>query len=289
LCGGSDFARLYGGLSEAIGYEFRRCRSCGLIQHSAPTGSFADAFYEQSYHDLPHKIHEPDSRVSMFAGLLARLEKYCGRGRLLDVGCGPGDFVAQARQRGWDAEGLEPSASARERGEAQHGITIHQGTLTGGHTMPGDTYACVTFWNVIDQIYDPLETLVAARELMDASGIVAVRVPNGTVHHVLRTAASAAPRLARRLRLADIFSVHPTSFTAETLRRLLEQAGYKNIQIWNAPLSSGDPSGRRSRAGALLISTLKACTSVAAAAISGLSRRRILLAPSLLAIGKAPS
>ena len=288
LCGCNDFAPLYRALHETIGYRFDRCRSCGLIQHLTVTASFADAFYENTYHDLPHKTDEPVNRVAMFGRILDDLEKRAGTGRLLDIGCGPGDFVAQARERGWNAEGLEPSISAVERGRDRHRITIHQGTLTGDHGLPDDLYNCVTFWNVIDQIYDPLETLVAARAHMDDGGIVAVRVPNGTVHHMLRAAVALAPGLARRFRLADMFSVHPYSFTAETLRLLLGKAGYENVEVRNSRLSGGDPSGRRSRLGAVLVSLMKSTAACMAAVISGITGARVLLAPSLIAVGRKP-
>ncbi|MDA0321318.1 MAG: class I SAM-dependent methyltransferase [Verrucomicrobia bacterium] len=288
LCGGNDLVPLYHALHRAIGYAFGRCRSCGLIQHVEKTGSFADAFYKNTYHDLPHKTDEPANRVAMFERILDHIEKRTGSGRLLDVGCGPGHFVAQACERGWNAEGLEPSTSAVERGRARQGIAIYQGTLTGDHALPGDLYNCVTFWNVIDQIYDPLETLVAARAHMVEGGIVAVRVPNGTVHHMLRAAVALAPGLARRFRLADMFSVHPYSFTAETLRVLLDKAGYEDVEVRNSPLSGGDPSGRRSRPGAVLVSLMKSTAAGVAALISGITGARVLLAPSLIAVARKP-
>ena len=46
-------------------------------------------------------------------GLLALIERHVAPGRLLEVGCGHGLLLDEARRRGWAVTGLEPSAAAR--------------------------------------------------------------------------------------------------------------------------------------------------------------------------------
>ena len=53
---------------------------------------------------------------AIWSEALARIEENSGRGPLLDVGCGGGQFLAFARARGWrELEGVEPSPEAAER------------------------------------------------------------------------------------------------------------------------------------------------------------------------------
>src|SRR5439155_1203493 len=63
----------------------------------------------------------------------------------LDIGCGSGEFLALARERGWSVEGVEVSprgaALARRRG-----LTVHAEL----DDLKDEAYDVVTLWNVID-------------------------------------------------------------------------------------------------------------------------------------------
>jgi 2-polyprenyl-3-methyl-5-hydroxy-6-metoxy-1,4-benzoquinol methylase len=59
---------------------------------------------------------------------MARVVKRGGRGRLLDVGCATGDFLASARAAGFDAQGLELSSWSCEVARGR-GFRVHQKTL----------------------------------------------------------------------------------------------------------------------------------------------------------------
>lgn len=286
LCGGKAFRSLYGELHTAIGFRYGRCTQCGLVQHIEwRAEEFAHDFYRTRYHQLAHKAAEPLSRGIIFAELLRRLASLVPPGRLLDVGCGPGDFVAAARVAGWDAEGLEISPDAVEIGRRKHGVPLHCGILQD-FTAESGAYRCITFWNVLDQIADPAGTVRLACALLSGDGLLALRVPNGSVHHALRAACSRTPRMVKRFGLADLFSVHPISFTPATLRRMLAEGGFREIQILNAPVSSGDPSGALAGGHRRLLGLGKTVGSALARLVQCATFRRVCLAPSLLAFAR---
>jgi len=287
ICGHNAFVPLYGSLHVVIGYRYGRCRRCGLIQHvsDAPADEFADEFYRTRYYALPHKRFEPDSRQELFDELLQRLDSFSPRGRLLDVGAGTGVFVRAARQAGWDAEGLEISPMAADSGRLQHGVPMHCGTLADLAARAPQRYRCITFWNVLDQIPDPVGALRAACALLDRPGLIAVRVPNGGMHHAARSFCSVVPHAVQKFGLANLFSVHPLSFTRRTLRAILTDSGLVDVRVLNSPPSFGDPSGRMSRDGKRVFRTVKRGAYLLAGAVDILSNHRLCWGSSLLAFG----
>lgn len=287
VCGHRDFVPLYGRLHVVIGFRYGRCRHCGLVQHvsEALADEFADEFYRTRYYALPHKRFEPDSRQELFNELLQRLDACSPHGRLLDVGAGTGVFVMAARQAGWDAEGLEISPTAADTGRLQYGVPMHCGTLADLEARALHRYRCITFWNILDQIPDPVGALRSACALLDRPGLIAVRVPNGGMHHAARSFCSVVPHAVRKLGLANLFSVHPLSFTPRTLRALLTNSGLVDVRVLNSPPSFGDPSGRMSRDGQRVFRTFKRSAYLLANAIHGLSSHRLCWGSSLLAFG----
>ncbi len=96
--------------------------------------------------------------------------------RLLDVGCGRGDYLALMREAGWHTAGVEPSAAAvavaRERG-----LAVVHGTLPDAG-YPDASFDVVTFADVLEHVPDPLETLVEAARVLKLGGQVLIFAPN---------------------------------------------------------------------------------------------------------------
>lgn len=100
-----------------------------------------------------------------------------GRCRMLDVGAATGEFVEVARERGYVAEGVEPSswavAVARE-----HGVALFEGSLADWSSDAGRTVDVVTLWHVLEHVEDPSALLDEIRALLVPDGRVVVEVPN---------------------------------------------------------------------------------------------------------------
>jgi len=145
------------------------------------------------------------------------------RGRLLDVGSGGGAFVQCADEAGWTAIGLEPSADAcrraarerRARGEPS--VRMITGQLETAPFATGRFHA-VAILDVLEHVWDPFACLVAARRLLAPGGLLLIETPN---------MAGWLPRLWGRRHPWVRPREHLTYFTPDTLRRLLERAGFR--------------------------------------------------------------
>lgn len=139
-------------------------------------------------------------------------------GRVLDVGCGSGDWLARMRALGWEVQGLDFDAAAvqvaRERGlDVRLGSLEEQGYASA-------SFDAVTLNHVIEHVPDPIATLSECHRILRVGGTLVLATPN-------------ALSLSHRVFRADWRGLEPPRhlhvFTPASLRRALERAGFKRI------------------------------------------------------------
>lgn len=113
-----------------------------------------------------------------WARLLSIAERLAGRGPLLDIGCGTGQFLRFARDRGfWPLVGIEllPRVARAARELAGAGIVVADLTRT---VTRQDHFAVVILWDVLEHVADVRSFLYHARGLLRPGGVAII----GTVH-----------------------------------------------------------------------------------------------------------
>lgn len=232
-------------------------------------------YVEEYLHRSETRTRLSTGRERLFRHYLEALERAAPGRRLLDLGCGEGDFVAAASRAGWDAVGLELHRGAAEAG-ASRGVRIHEG---GPEALPPGRFDALTLWNVLDQMPDPAEDLAQVLDRLEPGGVLFVRVPNLAFH-------LAAWRLWRILvpgrRAPTVF--HPLVFDGPALRRFLKARGLTEVRVENSALTESPIPGLPGPVAALL----RPLSSGAAALAAALTGGRLLLAPSLVAWARRP-
>lgn len=99
------------------------------------------------------------------------------RGRLLDVGCGGGEFLAEMRSLGWDVAGIEPDPVAVEYARAQRGLTVETGTPETS-SLPDVSFDVITLNHVIEHVPNPIATLQSCARLLRQGGLIVIVTPN---------------------------------------------------------------------------------------------------------------
>jgi len=111
---------------------------------------------------------------------------------VLDIGCGMGAFLKEARGGGARVAGIEIDPRAAEAC-ATAGLSVTSGSIFET-TLPEGPWDLVTFWDVLDQLEDPPEALRLAARGLAPGGLLLARGRNALLH---APAKKAARRLAR--------------------------------------------------------------------------------------------
>ena len=96
--------------------------------------------------------------------------------RYLDVGCSTGFVVEAARDKGWDAIGIDLNPSAIEYGRTR-GLDLRTVALEDAGFAPGSLDA-VSLFDVLEHLLDPRRTLRVCADLLAPGGILFLYVPN---------------------------------------------------------------------------------------------------------------
>jgi SAM-dependent methyltransferase len=101
-----------------------------------------------------------------------------GRNRMLDVGCGAGELMAQHRELGWSVTGIEPDSHAAALSR-DRGLEVHHGTVFDA-PLGGRNFDVILMSQVIEHLPDPVEALRHAARWLAPSGKVVLITPNAS-------------------------------------------------------------------------------------------------------------
>jgi SAM-dependent methyltransferase len=237
LCGADEATLLYRQqdcrfFSDPREWSVVRCRKCGLTYlNPRPTPASIWQHYPPEYYEH-REVSELAERYEVQASVVARY----GPGRLLDIGCANGDWIALLARRGWQVSGIEPSPN----GQNPHGLDIRRGSLPDAASWEPETFDVVTAWAVVEHLHNPKLAFQTARKMLRVGGRFILMVPN---------AASIASRFAYR----EDVPRHLYMFGRHTLSRYAQQNGLSLEKIEHHPRFFGG-TGR----GVLRVQLLKA-------------------------------
>jgi 2-polyprenyl-3-methyl-5-hydroxy-6-metoxy-1,4-benzoquinol methylase len=102
--------------------------------------------------------------------------KRVDRPRLLDIGCGAGAFLQQAKAAGWDCHGVDfdPAAVA---GARSRGLDVVEGSIDAVAGR-GAWFDAITMSHVIEHVHDPVAFAASALALLKPGGTLYIETPN---------------------------------------------------------------------------------------------------------------
>src|SRR4051812_13347971 len=137
-----------------------------------PTDTELAAYYQ----DYGHAWQDSPTTRKRYAEVLDSLEPYRDRNRLLDVGCGAGYFLEEARSRDWEGYGTEYSGVALDLARRKR-LKVTRAPIGRG-TYGAGSFDVVTAFEVFEHMSDPMaEAKVVAHVLRDG-GALYLTVPN---------------------------------------------------------------------------------------------------------------
>ncbi len=98
-------------------------------------------------------------------------------GRLLEIGCGGGTFLAGMRDLGWEVEGIDFDPVAVDGARRRYGLEVRHG-LFEDEDYPLDHFDAIVMSHVIEHVSDPLALLAKCRRILRPSGRLVLLTPN---------------------------------------------------------------------------------------------------------------
>lgn len=105
-----------------------------------------------------------------------RIPPWVGQGRLLDVGCGTGSYLASMAALGLSVTGVDLFEDVAREVSARYGIPVHAGELPAVDLPPG-SFDIVTLWHMVEHLPNPGQVIARARELLAPGGVLMLGVP----------------------------------------------------------------------------------------------------------------
>jgi 2-polyprenyl-3-methyl-5-hydroxy-6-metoxy-1,4-benzoquinol methylase len=98
-------------------------------------------------------------------------------GKLIDVGCGGGRFLARMKKRGWDVEGVDLDPKVVKKVSSKYGIKVREGDILNCNLAEA-TYDLVTLNQTIEHLYDPKKSLQECLRILKPGGKIVITTPN---------------------------------------------------------------------------------------------------------------
>jgi SAM-dependent methyltransferase len=172
LCGSSE-------LAPAPGHEdsLRRCVACGLVLTAFEPGGDRqlneDDYFEAAYRGYFERAeqwrHEARRRLDWLLG-------HSKPDRLLEIGCGGGFFLAEARRAGIDASGVELSPIAARYARERLGVPVTSGAFECTELASGFDAVCA--FHMLEHVADPAALVGKVHALLRSGGLFLLEVPN---------------------------------------------------------------------------------------------------------------
>jgi SAM-dependent methyltransferase len=176
LCGSPDYQLLF--THKECG-KVVRCAQCQLkFIRSRSTASMPELRrgHTEPLPDADALLQKQDSQVDDFLDILNRIKGYQANGKLLELGCLTGHFLAIARKAGYEGIGIEPDPWAAEYARREFGLSIHETPAPDLH-FDDRTFDVIAMFHVMEHLTRPMETLLALHRILKDMGLLAIEIP----------------------------------------------------------------------------------------------------------------
>jgi SAM-dependent methyltransferase len=220
VCGG---ARVYY-LFSSSGHRIVRCHDCGLVfANPQPSDAELAAIYNENYFlggggPMVEEMKQATAKL-----YLSEIDRYHGTrpGRLLEVGCGGGDFLVLAEAANWQVTGVEYSSDACEKARRR----LKNGEIRCGELqqtgLAAEQFDLCVLSDVIEHVRSPRDFIREIHRLLK---------PGGTLFIATPSLDSWSARIMRR-NWMEFKAEHLTYFDQQTLQTLLFRSGFRDIIV----------------------------------------------------------
>jgi len=204
-----------------------KCSGCNLVfLNPRPPEEEMANYYPPAYFGTEKTLSDPEPlrETAYEKNKMDKILKSCllpQKGRILDVGCGKGEFLANMREKGWEDYGVEAAGIAAVYAQEKMGVNVLNRKLDEAN-FADKYFDVVTFWHALEHFHNPSAVLVEVNRILKPGGHLLISLPN------FRS-------LQARIMKSDWYHLdiprHIFHFTPQTITQLLAKTGFQVLSI----------------------------------------------------------
>ena len=216
-------------------FHLCECLSCGLVYTMPrPSKDKIGAYYKsEEYYShqentkgfIP-KLYEKVKSINLRSKYKMATQGM-NVGTLLDIGCGVGDFLRTAEQKGWQCTGVEPSEDAKDI--ARKRIKADILNSEDLERLSDASFDLITMWHVLEHVDDLRWQVEQLQRLVKPEGRIVIAVPNYKSHDA---------QYYKELWAAYDVPRHLNHFSKPVITKIFKIKGLKLVKtnklIWDA-------------------------------------------------------
>jgi 2-polyprenyl-3-methyl-5-hydroxy-6-metoxy-1,4-benzoquinol methylase len=208
-------------------FTIQKCVNCGLkFTNPRPSKDRLPGYYESTDYishsnvnkGLINKIYRMVRNYAL-SKKASFIRTFVPAGRILDIGCGTGEFLATMKKFDFEPAGIEPNRTAREFATKNYNLTVYDEPEIV--KIPSHQFDVISLWHVLEHVVDLDERILQIKKWIKKDGILIVALPNPSSwdakYYGAYWAAYDCPR-------------HLYHFDKQSVKKLFEKFGFKIIR-----------------------------------------------------------
>lgn len=210
----------------------RQCARCdSFFLENPPSQDELAGMYTASYYAYAIPPSSPVKKLLqrlLFYSKATREPHFEQTGKVLDFGCGSGEFLLAMRDKGWQCAGVEINATARQRAR-EHGLDVRP-AVGGEHGFDPVSFDYIRANHSLEHVLDPAAELRA---------MFAALRPGGTLFIGVPTNSSESARVFGASWWHLTAPLHTFVPSTRGMRELIERTGFRVVRM----TTNGDYGG----------------------------------------------
>lgn len=184
LCGKTSFKTV---LKRPDGIDIICCENCGLhFVNPMIKENILKEIYDKHYYSGGNVFgyrtnYFQQNKFEIWKQRMSAVENYTAPfgeepKKVLDIGCANGGFLEFCKNQGWKVQGVDLSADACAEA-IKKGLDVFCGDIKDAG-FKDNTFDCITMWDLIEHLTDPMADLKEMERILKPGGIMAIATPN---------------------------------------------------------------------------------------------------------------
>ncbi len=196
ICGSLNITKIFDAanthgrhiLDESVKFGIYRCNDCSavFVGSISVDKEYFSKYYPPDYYTSGVKWPLANQVLGLFGRMVLRfkesdiLKNACRNGdaklKILDIGCGSGEFLANISSNIFEKYGQEINPQGQEKCRQRNIEVIDKELKESG--LKADFFDVITMWHVLEHLDTPSQLLLEAHRILRKNGVLIIATPN---------------------------------------------------------------------------------------------------------------